>query len=174
MLPFDFAGAVRAAVQQFAARLESAIIEADAQEDAQEAAGQVDPEDAQEGLGIGDMGMGMTGYSGKPRASQKGRPRAGRTLEMQTGMVRDAIAGLKGRLTDQARLALKEGRAISEGRRSRIRALRESMSEMMAELDGLLEETEPGKDKPKQSPITQDVILAMVRRDAARRGVTLK
>ncbi len=172
MLPFDFAGAVRAAVQEFAARLESAIIEADAQEDAQEAAGQVDPEDAQEGMGIG-MDMG-TGYSGKPRASQKGRPRAGRTLEMQTGMVRDAIAGLKERLTDQARLALKEGRAISEGRRSRIRALRESMSEMMAELDGLLEETEPGKAKPKQSPITQDVILAMVRRDSARRGVTLK
>lgn len=103
---------------------------------------------------------------------------AGMTLEDEGRQTLGSVESYKNRLIEIVHLARegKVGAAISAARRERIRALREAIADMGAELDALLEETTP-KPKDDEEETRKQLaieIMRIVQRDSARRGVPIK
>jgi phage head maturation protease len=102
---------------------------------------------------------------------------AGLTLEEHSHSVLAAVKEYADRETDLSALRTKEGRPISEARRTRIAKVVDALSqldEIRDELRALLDETAPkDADEEASKQLAQEILLAIVRRDVARRGVQI-
>lgn len=104
---------------------------------------------------------------------------AGMTLEEQGRQALALVTSYNDRLKAIVRLAIetKVGAAISQARRERISTWGQTLRQLADEVDELYEETAP---KPKQEDdegkqaLIADVLLAIARRDSARRGVPIR
>ena len=79
----------------------------------------------------------------------------GQPLEVRQAVALAAVGDIIASWKDISDLQVKEGRAISESRRRRIKDLRDSLQEGVGELDALLAETEP-KSTDSDDPKTAD------------------
>jgi hypothetical protein len=68
---------------------------------------------------------------------------AGETLIARTEALCVGASGLKGEYGRLREFSVKEGRKLSNARRARVQTVRDSLGGLLAELDGLLTETEP-------------------------------
>jgi hypothetical protein len=176
MLPFDFAGNISAAVDEFAARLKASIIAADIAEDTNEdqAAEEGDDQTAQMGMPDG------MGYSGRTRSARKNGLVDGSGFAAGLHAVADAARSIVVRAEKRADMRTKEGRVLSAANMSELDDLKTQLATLASKLEKLLAGASPkpkeGSDteKEKSNQLIQDAILAMVRRDTARRGVTTR
>lgn len=92
-----------------------------------------------------------------PAATQKTENKSaddrpdGQPLEVRQAVALAAVDDIIASWKDISDLQVKEGRAISESRRRRIKDLRDTLAEGVKELDALLAETEPKKDEEEKS-----------------------
>lgn len=167
MLPFDFAGAVNEAVQEFAARLSASIIAADVAEDQAEAGGAQDS---------GDMGdMAFMGRAGGQR--KRGSLVYGQSFSAGARAVVDAAARTTEWAEKRFAMRTKEGRVFSSANMTELASLHTELNTLVARLDKLLADAKPkpkdGEETPKQLDI-QAVLNHLMVMDLQLKGVPIK
>jgi hypothetical protein len=91
----------------------------------------------------------------------------GETLVSRTEALCVGASGLKAEYGRLREFALKEGRALSTARRTRIQSARDSLAALVAEFDGLLAETEPAStDADDLRRATDQLRTQMLRRSS--------